>query len=60
MTTDVGVLRSLSRTGFSGVELLLGQEMTLSLDQRFSNSVEDGITEVLSSKLMQFDPRFAH
>ena len=55
--TDVGVLRSLSRTAFSGVSLLLDHEMTLSLDKRFYNSVEDGITEVLSSKLMLFDPR---
>ena len=57
MNTDVGVLRSLSRTAFSGVSLLLDHEMTLSLDKRFYNSVEDGITEVLSSKLMLFDPR---
>lgn len=56
METDVGILRSLSRSEFSGVRLLSGQEMTLSLDKSFTNSVNDGITEVISSKLMQFDP----
>ena len=58
MTSDVGVLRSLSRTEPSGVSILLDYEMTLSLDKSFINSIDDGITEVLSSKMMKFDPRF--
>ena len=60
MISDVGILRSLSRTEFSGVFLLLDHEMILSLDKSFYKyaSMQDGITEVLSSKLMTFDPRF--
>lgn len=56
MNSDVGILRSLSRSEFSGVSLLPDQETTLSLDRRFVNSIKDGITEALSSKLMKFDP----
>ena len=58
MNSDVGILRSLSRSEFSGVSLLPDQETTLSLDRRFVNSIKDGITEALSSKLMKFDPRY--
>ena len=55
---DVGMLRTLSRSVFTGVSVRL--EMTLSLERRFFNSVHDGIAEVLSAKLMQLDPRFDH
>ena len=55
---EAGTLRSLSRTAFSGVRRLDGQEMTLSLEQSFTNSVNAGIYQVLSSKMMKFDPRF--
>ena len=58
MITDVGILRTLTRSEFTGVYLLMNHEITLSLDKSFINSVNDGITEVLSSKLMKFDPRF--
>ena len=59
MINDVGILRTLNRSEeFTGVSRLLNHEMTLSLDKRFINSLDDGITEVLSSKLMKFDPRF--
>ena len=58
MTTDVGILRTLSRSDYSGVQLLLDHEMTLSLDKGFIKAVNDGISEVLSSKLMKFEPRF--
>ena len=59
MITDVGILRTLSRRSeFTGVYLLMNHEITLSLDKSFINSINDGITEVLSSKLMKFDPRF--
>ena len=58
MTTDVGILRTLSRSDYSGVQLLLDHEMTLSLDKSFIKAVNDGISEVLSSKLMKFEPRF--
>ena len=58
MIMDVGILRSLSRTEFSGVVLLVDQEMTLSLDKSFSNAVLDGISQVLAGKLRQFDPRY--
>ena len=57
---EAGTLRSLSRTAFSGVRRLDGQEMTLSLEQSFTNSVNAGIYQVLSSKMMKFDPRFNH
>ena len=55
---DVGILRSLSRTEFSGVVLLVDHEMTLSLDKSFSNAVPNGISQVLAGKLRQFDPRY--
>ena len=58
MTTDVGILRTPSRSDYSGVQLLLDHEMTLSLDKSFIKAVNDGISEVLSSKLMKFEPRF--
>ena len=58
MIMDVGILRSLSRTEFSGVVLLVDHEMTLSLDKSFSNAVLDGISQVLAGKLRHFDPRY--
>ena len=58
MIMDVGILRSLSRTEFSGVVLLVDHEMTLSLDKSFSNAVPDGISQVLAGKLRHFDPRY--
>ena len=58
MTTNVGILLSLSRSEFSGVHLRSDHEITLSLDKTFIKDVNDGISRVLSSKLMKFDPRF--
>ena len=58
MTTNVGILQSLTRLEYSGVSLLLDHQMTLSLDKSFIKDVNDGISKVLSSKLMKFEPRF--
>ena len=58
MTTNVGILQSLTRSEYSGISLLLDHAVTLSLDKSFIKNVNDGISKVLSSKLMKFDPRF--
>ena len=55
--TDVKVLKSLTDTETSGVKLLKNQKLTLSLDKRYANSVDLGITKVLASKFMEFEPR---
>lgn len=54
--TDVKVLKSLTDTETSGVKLLKNQKLTLSLDKRYANSVDLGITKVLASKFMEFEP----
>ena len=55
--TDVKVLKSLAGTESSGVRLLKNHEMTLSLSRSWANSLEFGVTKVLASKLLEFEPR---
>ena len=55
--TDVKVLKSLAGTESSGVRLLKNHEMTLSLSRSCASSLEFGVTKVLASKLLEFEPR---
>ena len=55
--TDVKVLKSLSESVTSGIKLLKNHRLTLSLERRYVTSVDLGITKVLASKYMEFEPR---
>ena len=55
--TDVKVLKSLAGTESSGVRLLKDQELTLSLSQSYATNLEFGVTKVLASKLLEYEPR---
>ena len=55
--TDVKVLKSLAGTESSGVRLLKNQELTLSLSQSCATTLEFGVTKVLASKLLEYEPR---
>ena len=54
---DVKVLKSLAGTESSGVRLLKDQELTLSLSQSYATNLEFGVTKVLASKLLEYEPR---
>lgn len=55
--TDVKVLKSLAGTESSGVRLLKNHKLTLSLSQSCASSLEFGVTKVLASKLLEYEPR---
>ena len=54
---DVNLLRSLAGEESSGVRLMKDHELTLSLSQSFATDVEFGVTKVLLSKFLEFEPR---
>ena len=55
--TDVKVLKSLAGKESTGVRLLKNQELTLSLSQSCATTVEFGVTKVLASQLLEYEPR---
>ena len=55
--TDVKVLKSLAGKEGSGVRLLKNQDLTVSLSQTCATTLEFGVTKVLSSKLLEYEPR---
>ena len=54
---DVNLLKSLAGEESSGVRLMKDHELTLSLSQSFGTDVEFGVTKVLLSKFLEFEPR---
>ena len=55
--TDVKILKSLTGSKDSGVKLLKNHEMTLSLDKHYDKYFDHGVTKVLASKFLEFEPR---
>ena len=54
---DVHVLKPLAGEDSSGVRLRRSHQLTLSLNQSFATSLEFGVTKVLLSKLLEYEPR---
>ena len=54
---DIKALKSLPKLETSGVKFLKNQELTLCLEKKYDKSVEFGVTKVLASKYLEFDPR---
>ena len=55
---DLGILRSLARSKYSGVRLFPDHKLTLSMDQSFCSSLVELTTDCPSSQLRQFDPKY--
>ena len=55
---DIKALKSLTKLETSGVKFLKNQELTLCLEKKYDKSVEFGVTKVLASKYLEFDPRY--
>ena len=54
---DIKAIKSLPKLETSGVKFLKNQELTLCLEKKYDKSVDFGVTKVLASKYLEFDPR---
>ena len=54
--TDLKVLKALAREETSGVRLLKNQKLTLSLNPSYATDVGLGVTRVLASKMLEYEP----
>ena len=55
--TDIKTLKSLTELETGGVKFLKKQELTLCLEKKYVKSVDFGVTKVLASKYLEFEPR---
>jgi len=54
--TDIKTLKSLTELETCGVKFLKKQELTLCLEKKYVKSVDFGVTKVLASKYLEFEP----
>ena len=54
---DVNLMKSLAGEESTGVRLMKDHDLSLSLSKGFATDVELGVTKVLLSKFLEYEPR---